>query len=564
MNSGLLQTWERRLLGWLASIPGPRMLAGLVLMFSLWIVADVFFLSVTGGVAQSSYDAMVRYRLFAPPADDRIVIVDIDESALARMSPEFGRWPWPRDTLATVLDHIESQQPAAILWDIVFSDADRLSPGGDLAFDQAVARSRHSHFGVVRLPRKNDDQSQITQSHLPSLWARPGSDAQAGHPSVALVPPVLPSVARQPLGFNNGYVDKDGVLRRYRYFEQLSDGGILQSLPMTVVHSLAPDVHARWLARFEASGHKVDSDTSTEDDVLINWRRHANLYPRVNFADVFAQADGGEPKAAVPSMAGKIVIIGATAPSLHDTHPTPLSATQAGVESLATGVDNALHERTMRELPKWVGALLAVLLCVAVAVWSHHRSVSSLGPAMVAVPGVLLAISFASLHASQVFLDLHLSAGLTLVFLAVLRVWHKLRKRHWCGDLVLGEQALAVWAWTFDQAWSDDQLDRLMGALQAHAPDTRVLLLDPEAAANGTSLRWHPFATCWALVGPQAQMQQAQTALLASQAGAAMRQAPMLSVPLSASVASVRPLVASLALQGWSALQQSSTQELIP
>ena len=137
-----LKLWERRALGWLAAVPGPRLMAALVLAFALWIVVDVFFLSITGGLAQSTYDAMVRYRLFAPAQDPRIVIVDIDESALARMAPEFGRWPWPRDTLATVLDHVESQGPAAIVWDIVFSDADRLSPGGDLAFDDPRAGRR--------------------------------------------------------------------------------------------------------------------------------------------------------------------------------------------------------------------------------------------------------------------------------------------------------------------------------------------------------------------------------------------------------------------------------------
>lgn len=558
MNSSLLKTWERRLLGWLAGIPGSRMLVGLALVFSLWIVVDVFFLSVTGGLAQSTYDTMVRWRLFAPAPDERIVIVDIDESALARMAPEFGRWPWPRDTLATVLDHIESQQPAAILWDIVFSDADRLSPGGDLAFDQAVARSRHSHFGLVRLPRKNDDQSQITQDHLPSLWAKAATTVQGDRPTLALVPPVLPSIARQPMGFNNGYVDKDGVLRRYRYFEKLSDGSIILSLPMAVVRSLAPDVFERWLVRFESGGQRADSDASTEDDVLVHWRHRANVYPRVNFADVFVQADGGQSKVPVPSMAGKIVIIGATAPSLHDTHPTPLSATQAGVESLATGLDNALHERTLRELPKWAGALLAVLLCAAVALWSHHRSVSSLGPAMVAVPGVLVAISFASLHSTRLFVDLHLSAGLTLVFLAVLRVWHKLRKRHWCGDLVLGAGPLAVWAWSFDKPWRDEQLDRLIAVLQSHGPDTRVLLLDPESASAG-SLRWHPFATCWALVGPRAQLQSVEVALQRSPIDMDARHSAMLPVNQEAGPESVRPLVASLALQGWSVLQQASS-----
>ena len=559
-----LQLWERRALGWLAAVPGPRLLAALVFAFTVWIVVDVFFLSVTGGLAQSTYDTMVRSRLFAAAPDSRIVIVDIDESALARMAPEFGRWPWPRDTLATVLDHIESQGPAAVVWDIVFSDADRLSPGGDLAFDQSVVRSGHSHFGVVRLPGKNDKLSQLTQENLPRLWAQKGDAAQANRSTVAMIAPVLQGVAQRPLGFNNGYVDKDGVLRRYRYFETLPDGGVIQSLPMAVLHSLDPAAHARWLAWFKGTARHVDADLASEDDVLIHWRNKANVYPRVNFADLFAAADGSAPATAVPSMAGKVVVIGATAPSLHDTHPTPLSATQAGVETLATVLDNALHERIVRELPKWAGALLAVLLCAAVAWWSHHRSVSSLAPAMVGLPALLLVVSYASLHSHTVFLDLHLAAGLTLLFLAVLRLWYQLRKRHWCGDLPDSEEPLAVWAWSFESPWSDDQLQRLMGVLMTKAPAIRVLLLDPEPAGP-LGLRWHPFATCWALVGASSQMARAQHDLLASQAATGVRVAAMAPVPHGVAPEHRQSVVAALALQGWAALKQpSSIPELKP
>ena len=75
-----------------------------MLVFSAWIVIDVVLVGVSGGLAQTTYDNMVRGRVITAPADPRIVIIDIDESALARMATEFGRWPWPRDTLASVLD----------------------------------------------------------------------------------------------------------------------------------------------------------------------------------------------------------------------------------------------------------------------------------------------------------------------------------------------------------------------------------------------------------------------------------------------------------------------------
>ena len=145
--------WHERQLQRVGAWPARRVTWGLVLLFAVWVLLDVFVLKLTGGLANSTFDAMVRARVVVAAPDPRVVIIDIDEASLARMGPEFGRWPWPRDTLATVLEHIEAQQPAAVVWDILFSDADRMSPGGDAAFNEAAKRSAHSHFSVVRLPR---------------------------------------------------------------------------------------------------------------------------------------------------------------------------------------------------------------------------------------------------------------------------------------------------------------------------------------------------------------------------------------------------------------------------
>ena len=434
-----------------------------MLVFSAWIVIDVVLVGVSGGLAQTTYDNMVRGRVITAPADPRIVIIDIDESALARMATEFGRWPWPRDTLASVLDYVEDQQPAAVVWDIIFSDVDRLNPGGDAAFDAAAKRSTHSHFGLVRLPKTNDDKSELTQKNLPSLWVQTAPPESKELSTVALIPPVLPGVAVKPLGYNNGYVDRDGILRRYRYFERLDDGGMIQSLPMSVVQQVDPKAHAFWLERFLNKPQTIASDNATQDDVLINWRKKANVYPRVNFADVFALADGGKPKEEVPSFAGKIVIIGSTAPSLHDIHPTPLSSTQAGVESLATGIDNALNLRVMREMPKWLGALIAIVMCVGLAFWSFHKNVSSLAAGMLGMPSVMLGISFVS-----------------------------------------------VSAWRLKDPWTDQQLQNMTRVMREHAANCRILLLDTSTPSQRRMIRWSPFANLLALVGPEVELENAR------------------------------------------------------
>ncbi|MEL6317339.1 MAG: CHASE2 domain-containing protein, partial [Pseudomonadota bacterium] len=58
------------------------------------------------------------------PGESRVAIVDIDEASLA----EFGQWPWSRDRMARLVAQLDAAEAAAIGFDIVFSEADRLSP----------------------------------------------------------------------------------------------------------------------------------------------------------------------------------------------------------------------------------------------------------------------------------------------------------------------------------------------------------------------------------------------------------------------------------------------------
>ena len=54
----------------------------------------------------------------------RVAIVDIDEKSLA----EYGQWPWPRTLVAKLVRRIADGHPRVLGIDIVFAEADRLSP----------------------------------------------------------------------------------------------------------------------------------------------------------------------------------------------------------------------------------------------------------------------------------------------------------------------------------------------------------------------------------------------------------------------------------------------------
>ena len=542
-----MSTFFERLTLRLGALPAQRVTWTLVCVFSVWVLLDVLVFQVTGGMARSSFDAMVRARVLVAEPDARMVIIDIDEATLARMAPEFGRWPWPRDTLATVLDHIEKQQPAAIAWDIIFSDADRLSPGGDAAFNAAVARSPHSHFAVTRLPAANDSTSALTRAQLPGLWATPVTTAASSQrtSTVALIAPVLPAVAAARMGFNNGYPDADGVLRRYRYRETLPDGSQIQSLAAAVASSVIPD------GKDQARHARFDKDE------LIAWRKAPQAYPRISFADVFAQAEGDKPLAPVPSFAGKVVLIGATAASLHDIHPTPLSPLQAGVESLATAIDNAINQRVVHELARWLQAVLAIALCMGIALWVQFKSIDSLAPALVALPLALLGLGYLSLNGTPIFLDLHLAAALALLFLAVLRYWNGLRQQYWRKPRPCPGAPMALWSIKGAQPWLGEPLDRLIDALERHAPDCRVVVADASVAWPG-KLLWPELVCHAAVVGP-AQQLQANRAALVALLGPRLRPGAGALMPLADNLA--RDKLTQACLAAWAAVPGGSVSQ---
>ncbi len=54
-----------------------------------------------------------------------VAVVDIDEASIA----ELGQWPWPRTTLAQLVDRLGQAGAATIAFDIVFPEPDRILHG---------------------------------------------------------------------------------------------------------------------------------------------------------------------------------------------------------------------------------------------------------------------------------------------------------------------------------------------------------------------------------------------------------------------------------------------------
>lgn len=393
-----------------------------VLLLLIGLAASVQLLHDPLATANyASYDQMLKKRLWTPAVDPKIIIVDIDEASLSQLNREFGRWPWPRETLAAALEWLESKGTQAVVFDILFSDLDATHPQSDQVFADTVAQSRQSFFPILRLNPDNDGISQIRADQLPGFAQALGQDPA---PTLALVPPVFESVIQtQRLGYHNIYPDRDGINRHYDLWQD-KDGWRLWSLPARLANSFG------W-----QQGEK--------SRVLINFNHTPNAYQTVPFHDIWRLSQSREGLAADARFEGAIVLIGSTASSLFDVKATPISSIHPGVHVLANAIDNVKHGNFIQELPhdfKFVTVWTCLLL---MGLASSRMKTQVLRWSVLVIPTLLLGISYLSLHISHWFVDLTGSASHALLFFSVMSVYQNWRLNHFAEVRSLLQSLLA-------------------------------------------------------------------------------------------------------------------------
>jgi adenylate cyclase len=317
------------------------------------LIALVDFVSVHRivGMRHKSFDTMVRNRILVDAPAPEIVILDIDERSLAALAPEFGRWPWPRQVLAELVEKLNRQQPRAIVFDILFSDPDLFNADSDSYFNEVIAASPNTWFPMVRLDPTADAASQLKVAQLPG--ARPVAGADPNATIAAIFPYFAAIQSSGRVGFNNILPDSDGISREYPLRHRVG-GYEIPSLPLAVVRGLNPQVEA-------------------PDTILLNWRGRPFTYPHLSFADVFTDLRKEQPQRFATAFTDKIVIIGSTAPSLLDIKATAIDRQFPGVEILATAIDNLSHGDWLR-VPALPFLYLAITLAILwLTAWGFYR-----------------------------------------------------------------------------------------------------------------------------------------------------------------------------------------------
>ena len=254
----------------------------------------------------STVDTRFSIRGTQPRPDD-IVVVGIDDKTFGALREQ---WPFPRHIHAQLIDRLREDGARAIAYDVQFTE--RTDRRDDEALVLAVERAER------RRPLDHRSQRPRRKRHLRRRRNRQGG--------------------RRPR-------------RRHRNPERRRTASCAASLSKSAA---LPHSRSRLSKR---RARTVDLGGAGGPLPWIDYRGPPKTFENVSFSDAL--------RGRVPASTfrGKIVLVGATSPSLQDYHATPTSGEEEmpGVEVQANAIWTVEHGFPLQSVPGWLNLALIVL-----------------------------------------------------------------------------------------------------------------------------------------------------------------------------------------------------------
>lgn len=313
---------------------------GIFFQITLFILILIFHLIVAGRLHSNRIENVFLDFLFrsrpAPVADPDIVFIEIAEDGIQQI----GRWPWPREYHAALVQVLTEWKAKSIVFDVIFSEpSDNYN---DDVFTEALKTTDHIYFPVVREPSKQG----------PEIWVHS-----------------LPQFEKYAKGTGHINItpDADGTLRRiHPYLE--SDGESHPHLSLRVAYDA--------LGRPVPSPEQLKLPLDDRGDFLINWQNTwQKSFKHYSYLEILRSYDqiekGNQGKYSPEDFKGKICLIGLTATGHADIKANPLEANYPALGVHANLINSILTQKFVRPAGKidnylFLGAvwLLAALLFI--------------------------------------------------------------------------------------------------------------------------------------------------------------------------------------------------------
>ncbi len=352
-------------------------------------------------IAQQLENVTVDWRFEARagrdlPADDRIVVVGIDEQSLENLA----RWPWPRHVHGVFLQSLLKKPPAAVAFDLLFTEASE-----DASQDEKFVMPMELYPNAISGAAFESDASAFEGKKIGKT--EPFSDIKGDQSKIlggdTGITPIEPVAQASWTGFVNVPASVvDGVRWEAplltRLGTQVYPSLALQIL-MRLENSRAEDVRIS----LGESIQILSEDGSVLRDIPIDERgfirlnyRNLDGFQNIGYYSLLWQLNEFPETpwpAGFPKLDGQAIIVGQTAEGLTDFGETPLYSRTPLVYVQATAVNNLLQEDFLTLAPRWPILVGWLILMWVTLVLLRHATVT-LGvvvPLVIAVLYIVLA-----------------------------------------------------------------------------------------------------------------------------------------------------------------------------
>jgi len=349
----------------------------LALLFGLTIVAGLTILRGGDGfIAQTIRNLTFdKYQQIAPRqrTAQAVRVIDIDEKSLA----EIGQFPWARTEFATLVNKLNQMGAAAIVFDIIFSESDRLSPRQILKRDDlkdwlviddktrqlpdndAIFAAAIKKAPVVLAFGRTEDGLASTPATKSGFAFTGNATLQALHETERNTR-LLPVLEKAAIGIGSISVSPDSsrdVIRKYPLL--WSHAG--QVYPSLVMEALRVAQGASTFIVRGADFNDPIVENIKVGDVPVSTTRRGELWmyyapdnPKLYIpAHQILRASPENVAALREKIAGHIVFIGTSATGLFDIKTTSLAQSVPGVSIHAQAVEQILSQNFLWR-PDWI------------------------------------------------------------------------------------------------------------------------------------------------------------------------------------------------------------------
>jgi signal transduction histidine kinase/CheY-like chemotaxis protein len=334
---------------------------------------------------------------------ESVVVFDVDEESLWRMSQTLGPFFNERELYARALRYLDGHGVRAVAFHTLFADE---RPGDDAL---AASFRRGTVLAAAGLPvtftgtpaYQRQLETFAVARNLPwSSAGGPGDEPRIPHvawPYFKLPPDSLAGNAAAGLGVINLRPDDDGVLRRIALFHG-SQGHVLPGMPLAVLAAVDPSILPLRIADGALPLRRATVPLNPYSEVVLRFPANADELRVIPFYELALAAGGAQGTQWVArEVAGKVVFIGSSSTLAADYAFTPVGRL-SGVQIAALAYATLAAGHLSRPAPIAIdgllllGALLVPLLLMRRAVEASGRHYLA---AFVVTPLVLAGIGAA-------------------------------------------------------------------------------------------------------------------------------------------------------------------------